>query len=403
MATFTDTEIDEILTSSGMVIEEIITAEAKGKETVGRGAIPPSAAKTKIRAWEAHNNRTSPGNPAGPSHSHQEAEEDTPKGQSMETKRDGSPPFSPALELENPHNEGERGAGKEDATQPPSQGLLSMLDKIASKAAMKDPTKAQPSATEIGSGTKKGPDMIPRTKGEPRSIPPSHQNSGEALDRGTGGSTLSHGDQKGSSQSDGATLYALPSPQSRLDTGADAGSVPLCADFVRAMLGMMETLTTKVARLEYNLDLVLKHTSGMPVLKNDLQQVKTTLAVIEGNIGMMKIMDPGNATISSLNDLRATVQLRPVLVAGPGDPSPYVNNSQEIAINNLSQPVKDQTALAKALTPPAQDLTIEKEAVRAMINSRPMHPAAAKRLHDKLDAAATIDDIKKIKRLALNG
>ncbi|AGH32599.1 phosphoprotein [avian paramyxovirus 12] len=405
MATFTDQEIDEILSSSGAVIEEIITAEGKPKETVGRGSIPQDAAKKKIKAWEIHNTKdqkpdsttaASTGKDARNEQDGKAKQKNTEK--SEDSSQDKTPSTDPGDNIQEPDR-------NTDQISTPSASLLTMLDKIANRAAIKGlQHPEQPNQINV-TPTKKGI-MAGNSAAKKETV---DQALHQGLSSGTGSglvigeNTPSHGRKRASYLSDGAIRSVPRSLQNPENSSVDAESAPQLADFVHATLGMMEMITQRMAKIEYSLDLVLKHASAVPIIKNDLQQIKTTLAVLEGNIGMMKIMDPGNATISSLNDLRATTQLRPVLVAGPGDPAPYIQNDGSLAMNQLAQPVRDRVNLVKSLTPPGPDLATEKETVRALINSRPMHPNSAKRLIEKLETASNIDDIKKVKRLALNG
>lgn len=215
--------------------------------------------------------------------------------------------------------------------------------------------------------------------------------------------TAYHGQWEESQLSAGATPHALRSRQSQDNTLVSADHVQPPVDFVQAMMSMMEAISQRVSKVDYQLDLVLKQTSSIPMMRSEIQQLKTSVAVMEANLGMMKILDPGCANISSLSDLRAVARSHPVLVSGPGDPSPYVTQGGEMALNKLSQPVPHPSELIKPATACGPDIGVEKDTVRALIMSRPMHPSSSAKLLSKLDAAGSIEEIRKIKRLALNG
>nr|WMD01388.1 W protein [avian paramyxovirus 1] len=128
MATFTDAEIDDILETSGTVIDSIITAQGKSAETVGRSAIPQGKTKAPSTAWEKHGN-VQP-----------HASQDAPDQQDRTEKQPSTP------EQATPHNDPPitsteppptQAAGETSDTQlktGASTSLLSMLDKLSNKS-----------------------------------------------------------------------------------------------------------------------------------------------------------------------------------------------------------------------------------------------------------------------------
>nr|AFH08717.1 phosphoprotein [avian paramyxovirus 1] len=395
MATFTDAEIEDILETSGTVIDSIITAQGKSAENVGKGAIPQGKTKAPSTAREKHGNIQPP------------AGQDTPEQQDRPDKQPSTPEQAtqydnpPIASNEPPPTQAAGEAGDTQLRTGASNSLLSMLDKLSSKSsnAKKGPRSNpqeghhQPLAQQHGSQSSRG-------NNQER---PQHQAKAAPGSRGTDASTAYHGQWKESQPSAGATPHALQSGQSQDSTPASADYVQPPADFVQAMMSMMEALSQKVSKVDYQLDLVLKQTSSIPMMRSEIQQLKTSVAIMEANLGMMKILDPGCANVSSLSDLRAVARSHPVLISGPGDPSPYVTQGGEMTLNKLSQPVKNPSELIKSATTSGSDIGVEKDTVRALIASRPMHPNSSAKLLNKLDAAKSIEEIRKIKRLALNG
>nr|QYS24361.1 phosphoprotein [avian paramyxovirus 1]QYS24367.1 phosphoprotein [avian paramyxovirus 1] len=395
MATFTDAEIDDILETSGTVIDSIITAQGKSAETVGRSATPQGKTKAPSTAWEKHESIQP------------HASQDNPGQQNRTDKQPSTP------EQTNPHDNplaasaeplSTPTAGEADDTQlktGASNSLLSMLDKLSNKSsnAKKGPWlnpqegHHQPSAQQHGSQPSPG-------NNQER---PQHQAKAVSGSRGTDANTAYRGQWKESQPSAGATPHVPQSVQSQDNTPAPVDHAQLPVDFVQAMMSMMEALSQKVSKVDYQLDLVLKQTSSIPMMRSEIQQLKTSVAIMEANLGMMKILDPGCANISSLSDLRAVARSHPVLVSGPGDPSPYVTQGGEMTLNKLSQPVQHPSELIKSATASGPDMGVEKDTVRALITSRPMHPSSSAKLLSRLDAARSIEEIRKIKRLALNG
>nr|QCT09561.1 P [Avian orthoavulavirus 1] [avian paramyxovirus 1] len=395
MATFTDAGIDDIFETSGTVIDSIITAQGKSAETVGRSAIPQGTIKGPSTAWEKH----------GSVHIH--ASQDAPDQQDRTEKQPSTPEQAtphnnpPIISTEPPPTQAASETSDTQLKTGASNSLLSMLDKLSNKSsnAKKGPWSGpqeghhQSPAQQHGNQPSHG-----SNQGRPQ-----HQAKAVPGNRGIDENTAYHGQRKESQPSVGATPHAPQSGQSQDNIPVPVDRVQLPADFAQAMMSMMEALSQKVSKVDHQLDLVLKQTSSIPMMRSEIQQLKTSVAIMEANLGMMKILDPGCANVSSLSDLRAVARSHPVLVSGPGDPSPYVTQEGEMTLNKLSQPVQHPSELIKSATASGPDMGVEKDTVRALITSRPMHPSSSAKLLSKLDAAKSIEEIRKIKRLALNG
>nr|AWD39019.1 phosphoprotein [avian paramyxovirus 1] len=395
MATFTDDEIEDIFVTSGIVIDSIITAQGKSAETAGRSAIPQDKTEAPSTTQEKQGN-IHPSVGQG-TLERQDRPEGWPSAPGQATPHDNPSTISNEL----PPTQAAGEAGDTQLRTGASNSLLSMLDKLSSKSsnAKKGPRSGpqeghhQPPAQQNGNQSSRG-------NNQER---PQHQAKTAPGSRGTDASTAYHGQWKESQPSAGATPHVLQSGQSQDSTPASADHVQIPVDFVQVMMSMMEALSQKVSKVDYQLDLVSKQTSSIPMMRSEIQQLKTSVAIMEANLGMMKILDPGCANVSSLSDLRAVARSHPVLISGPGDPSPYVTQGGEMTLNKLSQPVQHPSELIKSATIGGLDIGVEKETVRALITSRPMHPSSSAKLLNKLDSAKSIEEIRKIKRLALNG
>nr|WCG92577.1 phosphoprotein [avian paramyxovirus 1] len=395
MATFTDAEIDDILETSGTVIDSIITAQGKPAETVGRSAIPQGKTKALSTAWEKHGG-VQPH--AGQDVPDQQDRADKQPSTSEQDTLHNNPPVTP---IEPPPNQATSETGDTQLKTGASSSLLSMLDKLSNKSSNAKrahgqvPKKGTTNLRHNNMGTSRAREATRKDRG----IRPKPSLGAGGIDV----NTAYHGQRKESQPSAGATPHVPQSGQNQDNTPAPVDRVQLPVDFVQAMMSMMEALSQKVSKVDHQLDLVLKQTSSIPMMRSEIQQLKTSVAIMEANLGMMKILDPGCANISSLSDLRAVARSHPVLVSGPGDPSPYVTQGGEMTLNKLSQPVQYPSELIKSATASGPDMGVEKDTVRALITSRPMHPSSSAKLLSKLDAAKSIEEIRKIKRLALNG
>nr|ACT22865.1 phosphoprotein [avian paramyxovirus 1] len=395
MATFTDAEIDDILETSGTVIDSIITVQGKSAETPGKSTVPQGKTKAPSTAWEKNGDTQPPASRDTPD------QQDGPDKQSSMLKQVTSHNSPPATPTEPPPAQAVSEASDAQLKTGASNSLLSMLDKLSSKSPN---NKKGP-----WPGPQEGHHQLPTKQHGDQPSHGYHQEKSQLHakaapgSRGTDVNTAYHGQQKESQLSAGATPHVLQSGQSQDNTPVPVDHVRPPVDFVQAMMSTMEVLLQRVNKVDYQLDLILKQTSSIPMMRTEIQQLKTSVAVMEANLGMMKILDPGCANISSLSDLRAVARSHPVLVSGPGDPSPYVTQGGELTLNKLSQPVQHPSELIKSATASGPDIGVEKDTVRALITSRPMHPSSSAKLLSKLDAARSIEEIRKIKRLALNG
>nr|QCX41162.1 phosphoprotein [avian paramyxovirus 1] len=395
MATFTDAEIDDIFETSGTVIDSIITAQGKSAETVGRSAIPQGKTKALSAAWEKHGSIQPPATQGTPD------QQDRPDKQPPIPEQATPHNSPPTTSTDQPPTQATGEAGGTQLKTGASNSLLSMLDKLSNKSS--NAKKGSWSSSQEGHHQPPAqPQRSQSNRGDNQERPQDQARAAPG-DRGTDASIAYHGQWEESQLSAGVTPHARRSRQSQDNTPASADHVQPPVDFVQAMMSMMEALSQGVSKVNYQLDLVLKQTSSIPMMRSELQQLKTSVAVMEANLGMMKILDPGCANISSLSDLRAVARSHPVLVSGPGDPSPYVTQGGEMTLNKLSQPVLHPSELIKPATASGPDMGVEKDTVRALITSRPMHPSSSAKLLSKLDAAGSIEEIRKIKRLALNG
>nr|AAS67139.1 phosphoprotein [avian paramyxovirus 1] len=395
MATFTDAEIDDILETSGAVIDSIITAQGKPTETLGKGAIQQGDTKALSTAREKHGDIQSPASQDSPDQQDGSGKQpSTPK----QATSHNSPSATPA---ESPPTQAAGEAGDTQLKTGASNSLLSMLDKLSNKSSnTKKGSRSSPQGGHHQPLAKQHGNQLNHGNHQGKS---QHQAKVAPGSRGTDVNIAYHGQQKESQLSAGAIPHALQSGQSQDNTLVSVDHVQPPVDFAQAMMSTMEALLQKVNRVDYQLELILKQTSSIPMMRTEIQQLKTSVAVMEANLGMMKILDPGCANISSLSDLRAVARSHPVLVSGPGDPSPYVTQGGEVTLNKLSQPVQHPSELIKPAATSGPDMSVEKDTVRALITSRPMHPSSSAKLLSKLDAAKSIEEIRKIKRLALNG
>nr|UNW59204.1 phosphoprotein [Avian orthoavulavirus 21] len=438
MATFTDDEISDLMEQSGLVIDEIMTAQGKPKETLGRSAIPTGKTQSLANAWERHAQQSTDNTAhTGDTKSCNETPPDSRGGGPAEsTNREAeSPPAGTSQGIDTAPEP--RGA-EPDIQQGATSGLLDMLDKIAAKQTRAKKGQVLNDSTPHGgrdrmapgrqggapehqepSPTPQGPAQAP---GKAPPLPPpgtsrvtnppaptlqhsSPREAGppaQAEEEGIGESTAWSGAQGASSRSAGATPSAHPSLRTPENYTASAAAAPSFADFAQAVLAGLENIQHRLMRVEHQVDLSLRHAANIPAMRSDIQQLKTAMAVLEANIGMMKILDPGSAHISSLNDLRAVARSHPVLLAGPGDPSKIIAEDGSLSINRLAQPNPDQRALVRELAPPQGDIEAERCAIRALIDARPMHPNASSRLLSRLEQAKTSEELKKLKRLVLN-
>ncbi|ARU83007.1 P [Antarctic penguin virus A] len=370
MATFTDEEIDQLFDSSNSIIDSIITAQADPPQTVGKSAIPPGITKAKRDAWEKA----------------------TASQSTSQVDNQPVPPDQQQHSRGQADNQQPHGTDAGSLANKPSQAFLSSIDKLANK--------------QYDAGLKKGsttltPNQNPHL-GTQGTHPTQPVMEPHTSDLATGGSSQSLGGLQGSQPPHGATPHAPLFYNSPLSPNAFAGAAQVSADFASEMRQMLETLMAKVTKMESTIEGISKQVAGIAHIRNDIQLVKVSVATMEGTLSLVKIMDPGNANVSSLAELRSSARSVPLITAGAGDPRTALLPDNSLALNKLGQPVKDPRDLITKVVPDPKDLLMEKETLAALINSRAMQPAASKRMLQRLEACNTMDEVKKLRKAILN-
>nr|QBK47356.1 P [Avulavirus sp.] [Avulavirus sp.] len=376
MASFTDEEINELFDASDIIIDSIITPTPNVPSTVGKSAIPKGNTRVKTDAWEAYQAQKDEGtitptktiSPSGTPGGAAPASQDTTSGSIQTT--------SPS----------------QNVTEGPSTGFLASIDKMAGK--------------NYDTHLKKGSDTLSPNNGLPSGTPkpqgPLTQPLGQGSNLDIAGSTQSHGRMGELHLSPGVTPGVPLSPQCQPSMSVAAGHAQVSADYASEMRQVLDAIMSRLSRMEQAVDSIHKGIAVIPNIRNDVQLIKTTVATMEGTLSMIKLMDPGNATISSLNDLRKSAVSTPVVISGPGDPAPYLHESQYMGLDKLARPVDDLRKLTTKSEPQGKDFVTEKETIASMIRAKPLQDATSKRLLSRLDQCTTMEELKKLKRGVLN-
>ncbi|ACI47549.1 phosphoprotein [Paraavulavirus wisconsinense] len=222
---------------------------------------------------------------------------------------------------------------------------------------------------------------------------------------GTGESTPLHGmqDQEPSKPKHGVTPHVPQSQPSQSSIDVLADNVPNSVTSVSIPLTMVESLISQVSKLSDQVSQIQKLVSTLPQIKTDIASIRNMQAALEGQISMIRILDPGNNTESSLNTLRNSGNRAPVVICGPGDPHRSLIKSENptICLDELARPTQ-------ANSPPKsqdnqRDLSAQRHAITALLETRVAPGPKRDRLMEMVVAAKSASDLIKVKRMAILG
>nr|ADK25244.1 phosphoprotein [Avian metaavulavirus 2] len=393
-----DTEIAELLDLGTSVIQELQRAELKGPQTTGKPKVPPGNTRSLATLWEKESEtRTEPealptehANPDMSPASHNDPAKAAHEGAAEEGEADPEP---------------DKAAGSDLTNSRPGDDLDKALAKLESRAKQ---NRTQQLIVKKGKGATKAshstPPMSPQVAASTTVNKPGPMTE-PTLDLGSQDieeSTLLPVEMEDWKSSAGATPYALQSEQNQDEKSASVGSVLSPASYVANPNDAMSALTRKVNDMESKIGEAIKLLGMLPVIKNEISQLKATVALMSNQLASIQILDPGNAGVKSLNEMKSLSKAASIVVTGPGSLPIEVLNTDTVYKDELARPV---TAQAHKETKPkdepgatSSDLT----AVQALIDTLVEDDRRKSRLHQALQRARTKEDILRIKRQIYN-
>nr|UQT69642.1 phosphoprotein [Metaavulavirus sp.] len=393
-----DAEIAELLDLGTSVIQELQRAELKGPQTTGKPKVPSGNTRNLATLWEKES--TTQPEPGAGRESQQGGMDSPTEDTSQET---------PTTEA--PENQSEDTPEPRQDTEPdptnsrPGDDLDKALSKLEIRA--KQNRTTQP-AVKKGKGSSKSlPNTLPMSTPEaatPRMEKP-NQPTGHAPavgNQGTGESTPLPAETGDWRSSAGAIPFALQSEQSPGGSPAHVGSALSPASYAANPNDAMSALTRKVNDMESKLSEALKLLGMLPVIKNEISQLKATVALMSNQLASIQILDPGNAGVKSLSEMKSLTKPASIVVAGPGSLPPEVLETNVVYKDELARPVTAQAHKEIKPREEAGATSSEVTAVQALIDTLVEDERKKSRLHQALERAKTKEDILRIKRQIYN-
>nr|QEQ50582.1 phosphoprotein [Avian metaavulavirus 21] len=404
-----DDDIQSLLDMGEYVIDSIKHAQTAGQGTAGRSAIPKGIVKSTTEAWEQDAETQAQDSPFTPTSQGIQASE------SNLTTLDNDSSDNPPASVQ------EQAGQNRDALS----GLFTSLDMMEQKQIKKGGGATKPKdraehlilQPPVGNAIQV-PHPLQKLGGEKRTQPQllEHQNNSRQLM--SPGSPIQEPNQSGNLGIDGNTLSAgiqqktpsllhpgvtqlvplLGLSQQSSDVGV--GTAPVTAQDVNQIMTTLMQQQTVLQSLTQSINKICETLAILPVLRNDLQVVKSSCALLEAQLASIRILDPGHAGISSLNELRNSGQQAIVVTHGstPGkDSSIY---QQPIVLDELARPVgKDY-----AVTPqPSRTIDIaDIESMKALITTYVKNERRAAKYINQLAKVTNVDQLLRLKQQILN-
>nr|ANO39193.1 phosphoprotein [Avian metaavulavirus 2] len=393
-----DAEIAELLDLGTSVIQELQRAELKGPQTTGKPKVPSGNTRNLATLWEKES--TSQAEP-GADHGNQQGDTGIP----AEGMSQGTPTTETTTDQHEDAPDPKRDIEADSTNSRPGDDLDKALAKLETRA--KQNRAAQPTVKK-GKGANKSPlstlpvdvpETVTLRTEEPR------QPAGPvpiAGNQGTDESTPLPAEMADWKLSAGVTPFALQSERSPGGSPASVGSALSPASYAANPNDAMSALTRKVSDMESKLGEALKLLGMLPVIKNEISQLKATVALMSNQLASSISSRPGNAGVKSLNEMKSLSKPASIVIAGPGSLPPEVLDSNVIYKDELARPVTAQAY--KEIKPREETSATSSEltAVQALIDTLVEDERKKSRLHQALERARTKEDILRIKRQIYN-
>lgn len=401
-----DNEITELLNISLDTINKIQHAEDTKPKTVGKSAIKPGNTKALTKAWEDDSNATSDsnqndvrGNSPAALNAQQSKEESGP-----ETGPETANVELPSDPTRNSPDHAETGWSRGSNLDKTLENLEKATSNRASdqtQKVLKGASGQVPNPQEIkmnkGKKAKKttsGPAV--NIKAQPNSgLDPGRQDIGE--------NTQLIGANQASGFENGAILNVLQSPQYPGSSHVYAANAQEFANFASTITETLRYLVARVETVENRLTELTKLIMPIMSIKNDINSIKTSCSLLEGQMAMVQILEPGSAHYSSLNELRQATQKRVLVSTEQLHPKQEIFSEGVIVKDEVGRPVSTNTRLGGRNT--AADMTPvttgEIEALNSMLDSFGITGKKRARLESQINSIKTSEDVKRVKRMIM--
>ncbi|ADK12972.2 P [avian paramyxovirus 10] len=399
-----DDEIAELLNLSSSVIKEIQRAEVKGPQTLGQPQVAPGNTSHLKELWEKESGtQTKPEAKSG-SDEHNALPEDVQGPPKTTDEQDKGPTAraeaSVNTSLAHPDNDApsdldkalsklekkreaelnadkslKKGTGGELRYQEqPEKGKTAPRAKVTKRKAN------QPAAPMKNDASESRPQQLPDTEG---SIP-----SSMSMDQLWWKA--------------GATQTA---PQSELipeEKNASAGGAQLPVSSVEMIMTMLKDIVTRVSRVEDRLSDISRNAALFPLVRNDINQLKATTALMSTQLASIQVLDPGNAGYKSLSEMKQASKQAVVIQAGYGDLESVPYEQGIMAKDELARPIplhqrRDANNPIKAEID-AADI----DSLKALIESLIENDKKKQKLYNQLDKIRTKSDYMRLKQQIYN-
>nr|WDW19541.1 phosphoprotein [Avian paramyxovirus 14] len=402
-----DNEITELLNISLDTINKIQHAEDTKPKTVGKSAIKPGNTKALTKAWEDDSNVTS-------DNARNDARENrSDASNAQQSKEELGPEIGPetaGIELtsdltKDAPNQAELGWSRGSNLDKTLENLEKATSNRVSDQTQKvlkggDGQGPIPQGTKMNHGKK-----AKKTISGPAVNAKTQLNSG--LDSGRqdiGENTQLIGANQTPGLESGATPNVLQSLQYPGSSHVSAVNAQEFANFASTITETLRFLVARVETVENRLTELTKLIMPIMSIKNDINSIKTSCSLLEGQMAMVQILEPGSAHYSSLNELRQATQKRILVSTEQLHPRQEIFSEGIIVKDEVGRPVSTNTRLggkdAAADMNPAT--TGEIEALNSMLDSFGITGKKRARLETQINSIKTSEDAKRVKRMIMS-
>ncbi|ADI80717.1 phosphoprotein [Tuhoko virus 2] len=226
----------------------------------------------------------------------------------------------------------------------------------------------------------------------------SQQQDSSTYDQGIDESLTSDGMATNLVLESGATLAVPLSDQLQCDIPALVENALQSAPCVKEILRYLRVLENRFNQMESKIDKIISHQNILTQIRNEQLGLKASMAMLEGMITSIKIMDPGVGPGATAAQAKKLFKEVPVVISGNSVGATELTEAAELEIQDLGRPVIPQQTPKKRAVVGDSDLASYKLTLKNLAKDCIPNAHIQAEFDKKISSIRSENDFKKIKR-----
>nr|UQT69566.1 phosphoprotein [Avian metaavulavirus 8] len=399
-----DEEIAELLNLSTNVIKEIQKSELKPPQTTGRPPVSQGNTRNLTDLWEKETASQTKA-PAQSTQTIQVQSDENEEGEIKSESIDGHIRGTVNQSEQVPEQNQSRSSPGDDLDRALNKlegriNLISSMDKEIKKGPRIQNLPGSQAATQQATHPLAGD--TPNMQAQTKALAKPHQEAINLGNQDTGESIHSPPSMAPPESLVGAIRNAPQFVPDQSMTNVDAGSVQLHASCAEMISRMFVEVISKLDKLESRLNDIAKVVNTTPLIRNDINQLKATTALMSNQIASIQILDPGNAGVRSLSEMKSVTKKAAVVIAGFGDDPTQIIEEGIMAKDALGKPVPPTSVISAKAQTSSSVSKGEIEGLIALVETLVDNDKKAAKLIKMIDQVKSHADYARVKQAIYN-